>query len=320
MHYQGIIHRDIKPANLLWTEDHSTVKISDFGVSHVSEALLRASPDANGTEGDDDKALRKTAGSPAFFAPELCHPAEYTPTPRTERVEHAEDGYFAHSDAHSASLVSSPGGSTSSGTPTARRTSTIISPPLPTPDPNQPRTRPTIGKGIDVWALGVTLFCLLFGDTPFMARTEYELYNVIVREGVPVPDRMGKEGAWTGVGQGWEGCGDGVEGREVVDLLAGLLQKDPTKRIGLAEVKVRSRSRPACLCAHTFCFPRNTPGSSETLPRRPTRGCATRTRPSPTPSSSPRRTSSRRRRSVARPTRSRRSASVLGSAVRSTRR
>lgn len=241
VHYQGIIHRDIKPANLLWTEDHSTVKISDFGVSHVSDALLRASPD--GGDGDDDKALRKTAGSPAFFAPELCHSAEYTPTPPPPARD-AEESYFSPADvgrSTSASVTSSSSGtpSSSSGTPTPRRTSVTISQPLPPPTPGQPRTRPVIGKGIDVWALGVTLYCLLFGDTPFMARTEYELYNVIVRESVRVPDRMGREGAWTGVGPGWERCGDGVEGREVVDLLGKLLQKDPTKRIGLAEVKVR---------------------------------------------------------------------------------
>ncbi|KAM0754864.1 Pkinase-domain-containing protein [Meredithblackwellia eburnea MCA 4105] len=237
LHYQGIIHRDIKPANLLWTEDHSTVKISDFGVSHVSDALLRADGEE---ELDDDKALRKTAGSPAFFAPELCHPAEYTPVPKTPRGPgHADDGYFSSEDVGRASgTPASPLSSASSSTPTtARRTSTIISAPLPSPDPSQPRTRPVIGKGIDVWALGVTLYCLLFGDTPFMARTEYELYNVIAREGVRVPDRMGKEGVWTGVGPGWDGCGDGVEGREVVDLLDKLLQKDPTKRITIAEVK-----------------------------------------------------------------------------------
>lgn len=235
VHYQGIIHRDIKPANLLWTEDHSTVKISDFGVSHVSDALLRASP--GGAEGDDDKALRKTAGSPAFFAPELCHPAEYTPTPQTLRDANEDDhGYFsvdayAHASGSSNnSLPSTPNG--------LRLTTKVISLPLSPPSPSAPRLRPTIGKGIDVWALGVTLFCLLFGDTPFMARTEYELYNVIVREGVRVPESMGREGAWTGIGKGWEGAGDGVEGREVVDLLGKLLEKDPKKRIGLAEVKV----------------------------------------------------------------------------------
>ena len=94
------------------------------------------------------------------------------------------------------------------------------------------------GKEQDIWALGVTLYCLLFGDTPFMARTEYELYNVIVREPIRVPLVMGRERAWTGVGQPWEGAGDGTEGREAIDLLGRLLEKDPTQRITLEEVKV----------------------------------------------------------------------------------
>ncbi|GAA6061621.1 hypothetical protein JCM10212_000963 [Sporobolomyces blumeae] len=244
LHYQGIIHRDIKPANLLWTEDHSTVKISDFGVSHVSDALLRASgDDAGQPQGDDDKALRKTAGSPAFFAPELCHPAEYTPTPTAHpsqpHLSHEASTYFpgtidpASLQPSAHNTVYTPPTSPN-GIPL---TSKVISRPLPPQSPSVPRTRPPVGKAIDVWALGVTLYCLLFGDTPFTARTEYELYNVIVHEAIPVPERMGVERAWTGVGAGWDGCGDGLEGREVVDLLGRLLEKDPTKRITLEQVK-----------------------------------------------------------------------------------
>ena len=236
LHYQGIIHRDIKPANLLWNEDRSIVKISDFGVSHVSDALLRATPGDEEDCGEDDRALRKTAGSPAFFAPELCHPAEYTPTPT-----HAPDGADAYfplsantsrtshdSQSHRDPAISSNG---------IRLSTTMISKPLPPPDPSRPRTRPSVGRGIDVWALGVTLYCLLFGDSPFMASTEYELYNVIVKEGILVPTKMGREGAWTGYDPGWPGCGDGVEGREAIDLLGRLLEKDPAKRITLSEVK-----------------------------------------------------------------------------------
>ncbi|GAA5967085.1 hypothetical protein JCM11641_000436 [Rhodosporidiobolus odoratus] len=256
LHYQGIIHRDIKPANLLWTDDHSTVKISDFGVSHVSDALLRCSAvDPRACEGhDDDKALRKTAGSPAFFAPELCHPAELTPTPNAHasaqslRADGEADAYFTYGPdsvypAPSLSPVPSRGGDvyTPPTSPNGLALSTtLISRPLPSPAPDQPRTRPPVGKGIDVWALGVTLYCLLFGDTPFTARTEYELYNVIAREPVRVPQKMGVEGAWTGVAPAFEGCGDGAEGREVVDLLGKLLEKDPKKRITLEEVKTHA--------------------------------------------------------------------------------
>jgi hypothetical protein len=46
--------------------DHSAGKQSSG--AHVSEALFRASPDSDpACEGDDEKALRKTAGSPAFL-------------------------------------------------------------------------------------------------------------------------------------------------------------------------------------------------------------------------------------------------------------
>ncbi|KAM0788369.1 hypothetical protein ACM66B_001509 [Microbotryomycetes sp. NB124-2] len=239
LHYHGIIHRDIKPANLLWTEDHSVVKISDFGVSHVSDALLRASPldSSTCTQTDDDNALRKTAGSPAFFAPELCHPTDFTPTPSHGQSD-TSSTYFPP-DAHEASSSFSPQLPPATMSNGIALTSTTISTPLPLPDATKPRARQQIGRGIDVWALGVTLYCLLFGDTPFMANTEFELYNVIACESIRVPERMGREGAWTGVPttNDWPGRGDGVEGREVVNLLGRLLEKDPAKRITLAEVK-----------------------------------------------------------------------------------
>lgn len=63
LHFQGIIHRDIKPANLLL--DHSNrVKISDFGVSHLS----KVDEETGETLTENDLELSKTAGSPAFFA------------------------------------------------------------------------------------------------------------------------------------------------------------------------------------------------------------------------------------------------------------
>ncbi|ETW83435.1 hypothetical protein HETIRDRAFT_242280, partial [Heterobasidion irregulare TC 32-1] len=78
LHKQDIIHRDIKPANLMWTSDRRSVKITDFGVAHLSgrdpeEILLF-----------DKAELAKTAGTPAFLAPEVVWefgnvPASSTP-------------------------------------------------------------------------------------------------------------------------------------------------------------------------------------------------------------------------------------------------
>ncbi|KAG9063501.1 hypothetical protein KI688_004385 [Linnemannia hyalina] len=58
LHEHDIIHRDIKPDNLLRSGD-GTVKIVDFGVSEMFNK-----------KGDD--LTKKSAGSPAFMAPELC--------------------------------------------------------------------------------------------------------------------------------------------------------------------------------------------------------------------------------------------------------
>lgn len=57
LHSQGIIHRDIKTDNLLLDED-DVVKIADFGVSELLDP--------------NNDRITKTAGSPAYMAPELA--------------------------------------------------------------------------------------------------------------------------------------------------------------------------------------------------------------------------------------------------------
>lgn len=71
------MHRDIKPANLLWSEDHVTVKISDFGVSVYDFAIKGKEEELTATEHEflelmGDDFLNRIAGTPVFLAPELC--------------------------------------------------------------------------------------------------------------------------------------------------------------------------------------------------------------------------------------------------------
>jgi serine/threonine protein kinase len=154
LHFQGIIHRDIKPGNLLMSNT-GTVKISDFGVSHLAKMDEAGQPLP-----ENDLDLAKTAGSPAFFAPELCQV-----------------------------------------------------------DSDKPR--PAITKAIDVWALGITFFCLLFGREPFPeVHGEMELYKKICNVPIEVP----------------EDCAINLD-NDTTDLLQKLLTKDPKDRIKLPLVR-----------------------------------------------------------------------------------
>ncbi|KAJ3327523.1 hypothetical protein HDU76_011645, partial [Blyttiomyces sp. JEL0837] len=76
-----------------------------------------------------------------------------------------------------------------------------------------------MGAAIDVWALGVTLFCLVFGQVPFKAETEFELFHVICKQPLEIPDEPPIDDL-------------------LYDLLSRLLEKDPQRRITLSEVKL----------------------------------------------------------------------------------
>ncbi|ANB15753.1 serine/threonine protein kinase SAK1 [Sugiyamaella lignohabitans] len=161
LHFQGIIHRDIKPANLLLSRD-GVVKISDFGVSYISDYS------------QDELELAKTAGTPAFFAPELC----------AEKSE----------------------------------------------------TSPPITHMIDIWAFGVTLYCLLFGRVPFIADSEYELFGVILESPLVFPDEE-VDGSKSHHGALSPAKLDS-DMELAKDLLRQILEKDPSKRLDIPQIKL----------------------------------------------------------------------------------
>ncbi|KAF0434650.1 Pkinase-domain-containing protein [Gigaspora margarita] len=139
LHEHDIVHRDIKPDNLLLSAD-GILKIVDFG---VSEAF---------TQGNDK--MKKSAGSPAFMAPELCV---------------ANRGEIS-------------------------------------------------GKAADIWSMGVTLYCLVFGHLPFVKDNVIDLFDSIKNDDITIPEGSNPDA-------------------DLVDLLHKVLEKDPEKRIIMAELR-----------------------------------------------------------------------------------
>lgn len=73
----------------------------------------------------------------------------------------------------------------------------------------------TYDEGVDVWCLGVLMYEFLIGRPPFETANASETYKKILRSKPNYPDTLSDEAK---------------------DLMEQLLQKDPEKRITLAEV------------------------------------------------------------------------------------
>ncbi|EPB86469.1 CAMKK/CAMKK-META protein kinase [Mucor circinelloides 1006PhL] len=137
LHANGIVHRDIKPDNLLLSKDN-VLKIVDFGVSEMF------------VKGNDK--LKKSAGSPAFMAPELCI------------AKHGE----------------------------------------------------VSGKATDLWSMGVTLYCMIYGKTPFVSSNLLELYEMIKDAPIEYGDDLSDN---------------------LLDLFHRILDRNPDTRITMRELR-----------------------------------------------------------------------------------
>ncbi|KAF2223545.1 kinase-like domain-containing protein, partial [Elsinoe ampelina] len=93
---------------------------------------------------------------------------------------------------------------------------------------------PPIGKAIDVWALGVTLFCMIFARVPFVDN-EWIVMRRIAEEEVYIPNKRLRpvdHKPQNGFMLEYEPVPD-----DLIDLLKLLLTKDARKRISLEGVR-----------------------------------------------------------------------------------
>lgn len=212
LHHHGIIHRDIKPANIVWSDNRTMAKIVDFGVAFFDASERKAAAKAYAAE--DDVAI---LDDPTLFPPNDLDRLIGTPK------------FIAPEIIARTGLGASDSSFTLAGDDVDAKTAS-----------DEPLR---IGKAVDVWALAVTFFCLLFGHTPFNVphsemqhaqRNQFVLYQQI-READWLPgETMGVERVPTG---GRFPSDKTSEGYMVMTLLDSLLQKDPRERMTLDELR-----------------------------------------------------------------------------------
>ncbi|KAI2615121.1 kinase-like protein [Hypoxylon sp. NC1633] len=128
-------------------------------------------------------------------------------------------------------------------------TPAFFAPELCYTDPSE--EQPKISEQIDVWSLGVTLYCLIFARIPFMAEDEFQMFHKIAKEDVYIPRRRLKPvdpqhspsstSLYKRVNSEPYRDDSFLAYEEVddvlYDLLRRMLTKNPEKRIRLREVK-----------------------------------------------------------------------------------
>ncbi|XP_030210245.1 calcium/calmodulin-dependent protein kinase kinase 2 [Gadus morhua] len=98
-------------------------------------------------------------------------------------------------------------------------TSTVGTPAFLAPETLSETRKNFSGKALDIWAMGVTLYCFLFGVCPFMDERILSLHQKIKSQPVELPPHA-------------------EISEDVKDLLLKMLDKNPESRISVPQIKV----------------------------------------------------------------------------------
>uniref|UniRef100_A0A667Z947 Si:ch73-62l21.1 n=1 Tax=Myripristis murdjan TaxID=586833 RepID=A0A667Z947_9TELE len=98
-------------------------------------------------------------------------------------------------------------------------TSTVGTPAFLAPETLSETRKNFSGKALDVWAMGVTLYCFVFGACPFMDERILSLHQKIKTQPVELPERADIS-------------------EDLKDLLLKMLDKNPESRISVPQIKV----------------------------------------------------------------------------------
>uniref|UniRef100_A0A1A7YPC9 calcium/calmodulin-dependent protein kinase n=1 Tax=Iconisemion striatum TaxID=60296 RepID=A0A1A7YPC9_9TELE len=98
-------------------------------------------------------------------------------------------------------------------------TSTVGTPAFLAPETLSETRKNFSGKALDVWAMGVTLYCFVFGVCPFMDERILSLHQKIKTQPVVIPEHADISG-------------------DLKDLLLKMLDKSPETRISVPQIKV----------------------------------------------------------------------------------
>ncbi|VFQ59326.1 unnamed protein product [Cuscuta campestris] len=211
LHMLGVVYRDLKPENIMVRED-GHIMLTDFDLSlrcSVNATLLKPSPSP---ALDPARISGPCAGSKCidpFCAGPSCKASCFTPwngppTPRSSKLRVEEASSLPQ-------VVVEP---------TEARSNSFVG--------THEYLAPEIIKGeghgsaVDWWTLGVFLYELLYGKTPFKGGGVDQTLNNVVLQNLKFPDSP-------------------IVSFQARDLIRGLLVKDPKSRLGsetgAAEIK-----------------------------------------------------------------------------------